>query len=42
MVCWVKQLYACKGINPGSDSVAILTRGRIHSNTEISESLENN
>lgn len=37
VISWFKQLCASKGINPESDSVAILTRGRIHSNTEISD-----
>lgn len=32
---WFLQLCESKGINPTNDSVAILTRGRIHSNTEI-------
>jgi len=35
VVSWFKQLCDSKRINPDSDSVAILTRGRIHSNTEI-------
>ena len=34
-VSWFKQLCSSIGINPEDDSVAILTRGRIHSNTEI-------
>jgi len=34
-ISWFKQLCNSKGINPEDDSVAILTRGRIHSNTDI-------
>lgn len=37
VINWFKQLCLSKGINPESGSVAILTRGRIHSNTEISD-----
>lgn len=35
VISWFKQLCKSKGINPDGDSVAILTRGRIHSNTDI-------
>jgi superfamily I DNA/RNA helicase len=35
VISWFKQLCISKGINPDCDSVAILTRGRIHSNTNI-------
>lgn len=35
MISWFKQLCNSKGINPDCDSVAILTRGRIHSNADI-------
>lgn len=35
VISWFKQLCMSKGINPDGDSVAILTRGRIYSNTDI-------
>lgn len=35
VINWFKQLCNSKEINPDGDSVAILTRGRIHSNTDI-------
>ncbi len=35
VISWFKQLCNSKGINSDGDSVAILTRGRIHSNTDI-------
>lgn len=35
VISWFKQLCKSKGINPDDGSVAILTRGRIHSNTDI-------
>ena len=35
VINWFLQLCESNGINPDDDSVAILTRGRIHSNTEI-------
>lgn len=37
VISWFKQLCTGKGINPDSKSVAILTRGKIHSNTDIPE-----
>lgn len=37
VIHWFLQLCESNGINPDGDSVAILTRGRIHSNTEIPE-----
>ena len=35
IIDWFLQFCESKGINPNNDSVAILTRGRIHSNTDI-------
>lgn len=35
VISWFLQHCESKGINPEEDSVAILTRGRIHSNTDI-------
>ncbi|MDD2476799.1 MAG: ATP-dependent helicase, partial [Dysgonamonadaceae bacterium] len=35
VINWFLQLCESNGINPNDDSVAILTRGRIHSNTDI-------
>jgi hypothetical protein len=37
VISWFKQLCAKNKINPDSNSVAILTRGKIYSNTEIPE-----
>ena len=37
VINWFLQLCESKGVNPADDSVAILTRGRIHSNTDISD-----
>jgi len=37
IISWFKQLCLSKEINPETDSVAVLTRGRIHSDTEISD-----
>lgn len=35
VISWFKQICKSNGINPDGNSVAILTRGRIHSNTDI-------
>lgn len=42
VISWFKQLCNSKGINSNGDSVAILTRGRIHSNTDISDLWQTN